>query len=209
MAYYTYYSYETDKGIEGLGYIGSRKLKKASIPEQEDYFGTPKSSKNREFKDNPNKDKIILGVFETAEEALEHEIYLHDIWDVDKNPHFANQAKQTSEKFYCSTSWNKGKKLHYKVWNDGKTGLQSHSDEWKKEASDRNKGEKNYFYEGKLFDWINEDLGIIEMQLSVIELREKYDHLKDSKNRLYSVSSGSNKSYRGWKLYKHENQQPE
>lgn len=70
----------------------------------EDYYGTPKSPRNKEFKNNPHKDKIILGVFETQEEAIAHEIYLHKLWDVDKNPHFANQAKQTSTAFKYSQS---------------------------------------------------------------------------------------------------------
>lgn len=94
--YYTYYSFETNKGIDGLGYIGYRRLKNASNPEEENYYGTPKSIKSLEFKNNKNKNKIILGVFETKEEAIEHEIYLHQLWDVDNNEHFANAAKQTS-----------------------------------------------------------------------------------------------------------------
>lgn len=97
--YYTYYSYETDKGIDGKGYIGSRKLRTADTPEKEEYWGTPKSKRNLDFKLNKNKEKIILGEFETKEEAYAHEMYLHDLWDVDHNPHFANQAKQTSVNF--------------------------------------------------------------------------------------------------------------
>lgn len=200
MTYYTYYSYETDKGIDGLGYIGYRKLKDADTPQEEDYFGTPKSPRNKDFKENENKAKIILGEFETEEEAIAHEIYLHELWSVDTNPHFANMAKQTSKKFYCSDPWNKGIKLPYDVWNKGKTGLQSHTDEWKHEASERSKGEKNVFYEGKRFNWVNKNSGKIEINTTVIELREKYDELKNSKNQLYKVTSGTRKSYRGWKL---------
>lgn len=102
--YYTYYSFETNKGIDGLGYIGHRQLKSANTPEEELYYGTPSSSKNKEFKDNRSKGKIILGVFETREEAVAHEVYLHELWSVDINEHFANQSKQTSEKFYYSAS---------------------------------------------------------------------------------------------------------
>jgi hypothetical protein len=118
--YYTYYSFETNKGIEGLGYIGSRKLKTAPTPELEEYYGTLKSPKNLEFKENDAKDKIILGIFDSHEEALAHEVYLHNLWEVDINPHFANQARQTSKGFYCSEAWNKGISLPYDVWNKGK-----------------------------------------------------------------------------------------
>lgn len=117
--YYTYYSYETNKGIDGLGYIGYRKLQDAPIPELENYFGSQVSPKNKEFKENPNKAKIILGIFDSKEKALEHEIKLHELWDVGKNPHFANQAKQTSTGFSNEKPWNKGKELHYNVWNKG------------------------------------------------------------------------------------------
>lgn len=117
--YYTYYSFETNKGIDGLGYIGYRGLKNALTPEEEEYWGTQTSPKNREFKDNPCKDKIILGIFETKEEAIAHEIYLHTLWSVDSNAHFANQAKQTSEGFSSSDPWNKGTKGMQEAWNLG------------------------------------------------------------------------------------------
>jgi len=39
--------------------------------------------------------------------------------------------------------WNKGKKLHYKVWNKGKIGAQQHSEETKKKISKMLKGMKH------------------------------------------------------------------
>jgi hypothetical protein len=54
------------------------------------------SYKDKSF--NPTS-KIILGVYETPEECLEAEIALHAFFKVDKNPHFANQARQTSTGF--------------------------------------------------------------------------------------------------------------
>jgi hypothetical protein len=103
MYYYTYYSYEEF----GRGYIGSRKSKVS--PEQDiSYFG---SYKDKTFK--PTQ-KIILTTYQTREEALAAEIRLHEFYDVANNPHFANQAKQTSEKFYVPTEKAKkhGKKLY-------------------------------------------------------------------------------------------------
>ena len=90
--FYVYYSYEE----YGRGYIGKRECK--CTPEKDiRYFG---SFKDKTFK--PTQ-KIILNVFDNVEEALEAECALHEFYQVDKNPHFANRAKQTSKKFYYIT----------------------------------------------------------------------------------------------------------
>lgn len=87
--FYVYYSYEE----YGRGYIGKRECN--CLPEEDvNYFG---SFKDKTFK--PTQ-KIILETFDNVEEALEAECALHDFYEVDKNPHFANKAKQTSKKFY-------------------------------------------------------------------------------------------------------------
>jgi hypothetical protein len=89
--FYVYYSYEE----YGRGYIGKRECK--CLPQEDvNYFG---SFHDKTF--SPTK-KIILETFDTVGEALEAEIILHDFYGVDKNPHFANRAKQTSTKFYCN-----------------------------------------------------------------------------------------------------------
>ena len=90
--FYVYYSYEE----YGRGYIGKRECQ--CFPEEDvKYFGT---FRDKNFK--PTQ-KIILETFNTVEEALEAECVLHDFYAVDKNPHFANKAKQTSKKFYYIT----------------------------------------------------------------------------------------------------------
>jgi hypothetical protein len=87
--FYVYYSYEE----YGRGYIGKRECK--CLPEKDvNYLG---SFHDKSF--YPTQ-KIILETFDSVEEALEAEIILHDFYEVDKNPHFANRAKQTSTKFY-------------------------------------------------------------------------------------------------------------
>lgn len=87
--FYVYYSYEE----YGRGYIGKRACK--CLPEEDvNYFG---SFHDKTF--NPTQ-KIILEQFDSVEEALQAEIILHDFYEVDKNLHFANRAKQTSTKFY-------------------------------------------------------------------------------------------------------------
>ena len=83
---YVYYSYEQ----WGRGYIGSRTAK-GCYPEDE-YLG---SYYDKTFKPT---DKIVL--FEgTAEECLAVEVKLHEFFDVARNPHYANQARQTSTGF--------------------------------------------------------------------------------------------------------------
>lgn len=89
--FYVYYSYEE----YGRGYIGKRECK--CLPEEDvSYFG---SFKDKTF--NPTQ-KIILETFDSVEKALAAECALHDFYEVDKNPHFANRAKQTSTGFYCN-----------------------------------------------------------------------------------------------------------
>jgi hypothetical protein len=89
MFYYTYYSYEE----WGRGYIGAKPSGCDCLPEEDPYLG---SFYDKTFK--PTR-KIILGVYATPEECLQDEIILHDFFQVDINPHFANQAKQTSTGF--------------------------------------------------------------------------------------------------------------
>jgi len=86
--HYVYYSYEEF----GRGYIGSRTCD--CLPEDDNYLG---SYTDQTF--NPT-DKIILETFSTREEALQAEVDLHKFYQVDKNPHFANKARQKTSGFY-------------------------------------------------------------------------------------------------------------
>lgn len=89
MKHYVYYSYEEwDRG-----YLGCRSCK-CEPEEDASYFG---SFTDPYFK--PTQ-KVVLDSFDTRKEALEAEILLHVFFDVVKNPHFANRAKQTSSGFY-------------------------------------------------------------------------------------------------------------
>jgi hypothetical protein len=96
MKYYVYYSYEE----WGRGYIGS-KPSGSMDPDNDGYFG---SFSDPDF--NPTE-KIILGVYGTPEECLEAEVVLHRLFEVDRNPHFANKAKQTSSGFFYDASGTK------------------------------------------------------------------------------------------------------
>jgi hypothetical protein len=107
MTCYVYYSYEE----WGRGYIG---VKINSDPATDGYFG---SFHDKTF--SPTH-KIVLGEYETPEEALAAEIKLHSFFEVDKNPHFANRARQTSTGFIS---------LHK-------------DEEWRRKISEAHKGKK-------------------------------------------------------------------
>jgi hypothetical protein len=94
--FYVYYSYEE----WGRGYIGKREC--YCLPEEDvKYFG---SFMDKSFR--PTQ-KIILATFHTREEALAAEIALHSFYEVEKNPHFANKARQTSTGFYSDPTGRK------------------------------------------------------------------------------------------------------
>ena len=91
---YVYYSYEE----WGRGYIG---VKFNSDPDIDGYYGT---YYDKAF--SPTQ-KILLGCYRTKEEALEAEITLHSFFEVDKNPHFANQSRQASTRFFYDATGRK------------------------------------------------------------------------------------------------------
>lgn len=93
MNHYTYYSYEEF----GRGYIGKRSCK-CSPEEDVRYFG---SYTDETFK--PTQ-KIILETYDTAEELAEAEEILHAFYDVEANPHFANQHNAREKFSYVMTS---------------------------------------------------------------------------------------------------------
>ena len=73
------------------------------------------------------------------EKSLEAECALHNFYEVDKNPHFANRAKQTSTGFYFNR---KGQK-HPKISGDNHS---SKREELRKNLSEKRKGDKNPMY---------------------------------------------------------------
>jgi hypothetical protein len=132
--FYVYYSYEE----YGRGYIGKRECK--CLPEEDvNYFG---SFKDKSF--SPTQ-KIILETFDNLEEALETECILHHFYEVDKNPHFANRAKQTSKKFYHS-SYGKNNPMYGKIGVQHPAYGYKHTKEVLEMFSNRQKGEKNHMY---------------------------------------------------------------
>lgn len=78
--HYVYISYE----IGGRKYIGSRTCD--CLIEDDDYFG---SYTDKTF--SPTE-KLIVATFKTRAEANALETYLHTIYEVDKDPSFANKV---------------------------------------------------------------------------------------------------------------------
>ncbi len=132
--FYVYYSYEE----YGRGYIGKRECK--YLPEEDvNYFG---SFKDKTFK--PTQ-KIILETFNTAEEALAAECTLHNFYEVDKNPHFVNKAKQTSKRFYCCLD-GENNPMYGKFGDEHPSYGYKHTEKTKRKISEGQIGEKNHMY---------------------------------------------------------------
>jgi hypothetical protein len=133
--YYVYYSYEE----WGRGYIGRREC--VCLPEEDTkYFG---SFTDKSFKP---LNKIILATFNSREEMCQAEVELHNFFEVDKNPHFANKARQTSSKFYMDKTGENNPNFGNR-W--------SHTEEWKKARSEAYLGEGNPNY-GNRWEWDGE-----------------------------------------------------
>lgn len=59
-------------------------------------------------------------------------------------------------------------------------------------------GSKNPQYKGETFNWVNDILGILEENLTVLELRDKYPGLCET--NLYAVKNKRVKSHKGWSI---------
>jgi len=100
-----YYTYQITKTSIQKHYIGVRS---SNISPMYDigrkYFSSSTDKyflKDQKF--NPDDyNYLVLREFNTRSEAIEHEIYLHKINDVAKNPKFFNKARQTSTGFDTS-----------------------------------------------------------------------------------------------------------
>jgi hypothetical protein len=163
--HYVYYSYEQ----WGRGYIGKRSAKMP--PEVDSYMG---SFKDKTFKPT---EKIILGVFSAAEEALKNEMILHDFYDVARNPHFANQAKQTSSGF---------------CWSGDLTKILTPSQERErcsKISACQRAGSRGFFYK------LVSPSGSIHVTINLTEFCK--DH-KLNRQNLEKVAKGERNHHKGW-----------
>ena len=93
MNHYTYFLTAKEPFNGMKYYIGVRSCKNS--PEEDKYLGSSKIIKNNKIAVN----KHILATWKTREEALSHEILLHDCFNVAINKEFFNQAAQTAVGF--------------------------------------------------------------------------------------------------------------
>jgi hypothetical protein len=93
--YYVYMLVSKDDLRAYIGYRGS-----FNKPAKDTKYMSSSKAVTKEYLQNCVK--YILKTFDTAKEALEHEVYLHALYNVDTNPAFFNLSKQTSTKFSCT-----------------------------------------------------------------------------------------------------------
>jgi len=117
-------------------YIGVRSCK--VNPEEDKYLSSSKVIKRNKIA----VDKHILATWETRQEAVSHEILLHDCFDVAVNPEFFNQATQTAVGFDTSgkPSSFKGKQHTLKTIGKMRESKLNQSDETKQKISNTLKG---------------------------------------------------------------------
>jgi hypothetical protein len=89
MNHYTYFLTAKEPFNGMKYYIGVRSCK--VNPEEDKYLGSSRVIKRNKI----TVDKHILATWDTRQEAISHEILLHDCFDIAKNKEFFNQAKQT------------------------------------------------------------------------------------------------------------------
>ena len=87
-----HYTYLLINPTTGLMYIGKRSC--TSLPEQDTQYMSSSTYVPKE-----ECIKTILKTFTTAEEALNHEIFLHELYNIGANPLFYIKSKQTSTSF--------------------------------------------------------------------------------------------------------------
>ena len=101
LIYPQHYTYEITNKKSGISYIGVRSCN--CHPSADPYMGSCDTLDNAIKNEGiENFTKTILQTFDTREGAMQHEVGLHELYDVAKNPHFYNQAKTTSTGFHTA-----------------------------------------------------------------------------------------------------------
>ena len=163
--YSHHYTYEITNKKSGIRYIGVRSCN--CNPNNDSYMGSCKIlNETISVEGKENFTKKILQTFPTREEAAQHEIELHEKFDVARNPMFYNNAKATSTGFNIAgkkrteedkhkiSKTLKGRKLseeHKRKLSEAKKGKKGHvswikgkklSEEYKRKISEAHKGKK-------------------------------------------------------------------
>lgn len=96
-----HYVYLISNIVEHKAYFGVRSCN--CTPEEDTSYMSSSKLIKKLYKEKPQEfKKKILKTFDTRKEAMEWEIYLHNTYDVGRNPSFYNKAKQTSIGFDTS-----------------------------------------------------------------------------------------------------------
>lgn len=101
MNHYTYLITVKNPTDSRRFYVGVRSCK--DVPENDKYLGSSKHF-SEWIKQNPNAEveKQVLSIWPTRKDAIEHEMLLHDCFDIPKNKEFWNKAKQLTCGFTTS-----------------------------------------------------------------------------------------------------------
>jgi len=90
-----YYTYILHSYADNRSYIGSRGS--SVLPHKDTKYMSSSKAVTKEYLAKCTK--TILKVFSNRHDALMHEVYLHELFNVGVNTAFFNQAKQSSTKF--------------------------------------------------------------------------------------------------------------
>jgi hypothetical protein len=149
MKHYTYLLIDPETEMK---YVGMRTCE--CEVDEDPYMG---SSYAMTSEDRNRCDKIVLEVFNTREEALAHEIYIHNLYEVHTNPEFWNLAKQTSTKFTCSTKGRKATAEQRRKMSEARKGTKA-SPKLKAKLSEQRQGELNSnFKHNTTYKWVHKD----------------------------------------------------
>ena len=110
MYHYTYKISVNNPTDDRRNYIGVRSCK-CWPTEDTKYMGSCRQfNKWQKLNGTDGLQKNILAIWPSRKMAVEHEIKLHNLFEVSTNPEFWNQAKQTSTGFDTTgkPSWNAG-----------------------------------------------------------------------------------------------------
>jgi len=103
-----HYVYLISNMVEHKSYFGVRSCN--CTPEEDTSYMSSSKLIQKLYKEKPHEfKKKILKIFDTRKEAMGWEIYLHNTYDVGRNPSFYNRAKQTATNFDMSgtIAWNR------------------------------------------------------------------------------------------------------
>lgn len=111
-----HYTYLLINPTTGMLYIGKRSCN--CLPQEDTTYMSSSS-----YVPKTECIKLILNTFKTALEALDNEIYFHNLFDVGVNPIFYNKSKQTSNSFDTTgISFLKSEATKLKI-SESKTGV--------------------------------------------------------------------------------------